>query len=386
MSDCGPTQSVVEAVGSAISAGVSVTRQQAIALFENASDEELSRLASRARAKYHQPADATYLIMAIVNYTNICVAKCGYCSFYKLPHQSGGYLLKFEEVCSHIDELLEFGGTLVAFNGGFNPNLRIQDYADLFAGIRKRYQDRGLEFFEMTIAEFMFTCKLSKVSYAEGANILAAHGTRWITGGGAEILDDGFRRRHSPGKYTVQDYFNAQRAVLSAGIGTTATMVIGFDETLDERMNHLESLREFQDSTGNALTSFLCWTYKPHHNELGDKLNGSEISTREYLRWLAICRIYLHNFEHIRSSVLTKNEDALIGLKYGANDFDLPTEDEVTQKAGASISREFSRILATADRLGFQVRHRSPFMSKVHKHSFDACKRNVGSLTPATAP
>jgi len=384
-----PTTQVIAHVAAAIASGQPITRNQVAELFINASDEDLSRLASDARLRYHAPDDASYLIMAIVNYTNVCVAKCDYCSFYKLPHQAGGYLLNFEEVCAHIDELLEYGGTLVAFNGGFNPNLRIQDYATLFAGIRKRYQGRGLEFFEMTIAEFMFTCKLSKVSYAEGAQLLAASGTRWITGGGAEILDDGFRKRHSPGKYTVQDYFNAQQAVLEAGIGSTATMVIGFDETLDERLNHLEALRTFQDSAEGALTSFLCWTYKPYNNALGEKLgqggDACEISSREYLRWLAVCRIYLHNFVHIRTSVLTKNEEALIGLRYGANDFDLPTEDEVTQKAGASISREFSRILSAADNLGFKVRHRSPFVSKIHdKGALTSFVNTARSLTPIT--
>ena len=343
-----------------------VTRSQAAELYNHATDDQLSQLATIVRNRFHKADEATYLIMAIVNYTNICVAKCDYCSFYRLPHQVGGYLLTFEEVCKHIDELLEYGGTLVAFNGGFNPKLHIEDYARLFSGIRQRYQNRGLEFFEMTIAEFMFSCKLSKMNYDDGAKLLRQNGTRWITGGGAEILDDNFRRRHSPGKYLVDDYYNAQRAVLKAGIGTTATMVIGFDETLDERLNHLESLRTFQDSVDGALTSFLCWTYKPYNNEFGNKPGHAEVSSQEYLRWLAVSRIYLNNFVHIRTSVLTKNEEALIGLRYGANDFDLPTEDEVTQKAGASISTEFTRILDEAKRLGFKANHRSPFVNKVH--------------------
>ena len=202
----------------------------------------------------------------------------------------------------------------------------------------------------MTVAEFMFSCKVSKVSYDEGAAILKSTGTRWVTGGGAEVLDDGFRRRHSPGKFGVEDYFTAQKAILDAGIGSTATMVIGFDETLEERFNHLERLRRFQDDADGALTSFLCWTYKPWHNELG----GNEVGAQEYLRWLAVSRIYLDNITHIRTSVLTKNEDALVGLKFGANDFDLPTEDEVTQKAGATISHEFGLILARAEHEGFR--------------------------------
>ena len=170
------------------------------------------------------------------------------------------------------------------------------------------------------------------------------------------MLDDAFRLRHSPLKYTVEDYYSAQRAILDAGLGSTATMVIGFDESLDERLNHLERLRRFQDDVGRLLPSFLCWTYKPHNNQLG----GTEISGEEYLRWLAICRIYLHNIPHIRTSVLTQNNNALMGLRFGADDFDLPTEDEVTQSAGASISHDFDAVLASARQCGYEPVHRRP--------------------------
>ncbi len=138
-------------------------------------------------------------------------------------------------------------------------------------------------------------------------------------------------------------------------------MVIGFDESFEERLNHLDRLRSFQDerlaSGGRALASFLCWTYKPYHTELG----GQEVSTREYLRHLALCRIWLDNIVNLRTSVLTRNEDALLGLRYGANDFDLPTEDEVTQKAGATVSLEFEHILGTAEKLGFTPVKRGPW-------------------------
>ena len=335
----------------------SITTKEAEQLYLNGSDEQLSQLATISKNFHHQSQDsqATYLVMAIINYTNICVAACDYCSFYRLPHQSGTYLLNFDEICKKIDNLLTLGGTLISFNGGFHPKLKIWSYADLFDKIHNRYPN--LTFYEMTVAEFMFSCKLSKITYQEGAQILKDAGCQWITGGGAEILDDHFRSRHSPGKFTTYDYFQAQKDILDAGIGSTATMVIGFDETLDERLNHLEKLRTFQSSLHRKLPSFLCWTYKPWNNSLG----GNEISNHEYLRWLAICRIYLNNFKHIRTSILTRNEDGLLGLKFGANDFDLPTEDEVTQKAGATISHEFEDILISCEKLGFTPRNRSPF-------------------------
>jgi cyclic dehypoxanthinyl futalosine synthase len=332
-----------------------ISRDEARRLFLEAPDAVLQEKSQEVRALFHPPKHATYLIMSIINYTNICVAMCDYCSFYRLPHQSGTYLLSFEQICEKIDYLSSLGATMVAFNGGFNPKLRLSDYAHLFKRIHERYPQ--LTFYEMTVAEFMFACKLSKLSYQEGAALMREAGTQWITGGGSEILDDDFRRRHSPGKYKVADYFAAQSAILEAGIGSTATMVIGFDESLEERLNHLERLREFQDRHHNALPSFLCWTYKPWNNALG----GSEIANREYLRWMAVCRIYLNNFRHIRTSVLTRNEDAFLAFDYGANDFDIPLEDEVTQKAGATINQDIATVMQRAQALGYSITMREPF-------------------------
>lgn len=347
----GPVQAVAERLG----AGVPLDRDGATVLWEQATDDELSALATAARDRRHPPGVATYLMMAIVNYTNVCVARCDYCAFYRLPKHPEGYLLSLEQVCARIDALRAHGGTMVGFNGGFHPKLRIHDYARLFQQIRARYPE--VHFYEMTVAEFLYSCKVSQVSCAEGARILREHGVRWVTGGGAEILTDSFRQRHSPLKYGVAEFYEAQRAILDAGLGSTATMVIGFDETLDERLEHLERLRAFQDEVGGRLPSFLCWTYKPYATELG----GQEITTREYLRWLAICRLWLHNFDHVRASVLTRNEDALRGLRFGADDFDLPTEDEVTQKAGAVIHHDFERVLNAARASGYEPVLRAPF-------------------------
>jgi cyclic dehypoxanthinyl futalosine synthase len=331
-----------------------LTREDAAWLFEHASDDDLSRLATKARDRLHPPGKATYLKMAIVNYTNVCVARCDYCSFYRLPTQSGTYLLDFEQVCERIEALVAHGGTMVGFNGGFHPKLKIDHYGKMFQGVRERFPE--LEFYEMTVAEFMYICKTSRMSYDDGVALLKTYNVQWITGGGAEVMDEAFRKRHSPLKYTVEDYYTAQKAILEAGLGSTATMVIGFDETLEERLNHLERLRDFQDETGGKLPSFLCWTYKASYNELG----GEEISGREYVRWLAICRLYLHNFKNIRTSVLTQNENALLGLRFGANDFDLPTEDEVTQSAGATISHDFEAVLQSAKAAGYEPVHRAP--------------------------
>ena len=325
---------------------------EARALWEDASDEDLKRLAQGVRARWHQPDRATYMVMRIINYTNVCVAQCDYCAFYVLPNQGGGYVLSHEDVFAKIDELVEFGGDLVAFNGGFNPRLPLDYYCDLFASVRERYGDR-VEFYALTIAEFVFLADRAGLSYADAAVRLRDAGVHWVTGGGSEILTEDFRARHAKWKYTVADYFEAQRAIVESGMKTTATMVIGFDETLEERLEHLQRTRDFQEETG-GLFSFLCWTYKPY----GTAFGGREIAPREYWRHIALSRIFLDNIPHIRTSVLTQNEDAFRALDYGADDFDLPIEDEVTQKAGATIDLDLEGLLAIPRSLGYTVEYR----------------------------
>jgi cyclic dehypoxanthinyl futalosine synthase len=344
----------IAAIAARLREGGRISRDEARHLWEHASDAELRDLAGVVRARYHQPDRATYMIMRIVNYTNVCVAQCDYCAFYVLPNQEGGYVLTREEVFAKIDELLEVGGDLVGFNGGFNPRLPLHYYADLFAAVRERYGDR-VEFYALTVAEFMYLADRAKVSFIEAAAQLRDAGVYWITGGGSEILTEDFRKRHAKFKYTVREYFEAQRAIVDAGLRTTATMVIGFDETLDERLEHLERTRAFQDETG-GLFSFLCWSYKPH----GTALGGPEISANEYHRHLALSRIYLDNVRHMRTSVLTQNAAAFEALNYGADDFDLPIEDEVTQKAGASIDLDLEGLLAIPRSLGYRVEYRHP--------------------------
>jgi len=348
-------------IAAKVEQGTRIDVEDARWLWRNASDSELQRLAATVRARFHSPGACTYMVMRIVNYTNVCVAQCDYCAFYKLPTQAGGYVMSQEQVFAKLDELIALGGDLAAFNGGFNPALPLSYYCDLFAAIRARYGD-SLEFYALTIAEFLYLADHAKLSYAEAAQRLKDAGVRWITGGGSEILTEDFRARHSKFKYTVAEYFAAQRAILDAGLKTTATMVIGFDETLDERLEHLERTRNFQDETG-GLASFLCWTFKPYFTQIG----GIEITTAEYLRHLALCRIFLDNIPRIRTSVLTQNQQALEGLNYGADDFDLPIEDEVTQKAGATISLDFERILDYARELGYTPTYRHVALNPLAK-------------------
>jgi cyclic dehypoxanthinyl futalosine synthase len=344
-------------IASTVEQGGRITADDARVLWHHADDEELKQLAQAVRGRYHTPDRATYMVMRIINYTNVCVAQCDYCAFYVLPNQEGGYVLTREDVFAKIDELLAVGGDLVGFNGGFNPKLPLHYYADLFAAVRERYGDR-VEFYALTIAEFMYLADRAKLSHLDAALRLRDAGVHWITGGGSEILTEDFRKRHAKFKYTVREYFEAQRAVVDAGMRTTATMVIGFDETFEERLEHLQRTRDFQDGCRadglDGLFSFLCWTYKPY----GTALGGQEITPREYWRHMALCRIFLDNVKHFRTSVLTQNEEAFRALEFGADDFDLPIEDEVTQKAGARVDLDLDRLLAVPRALGYNVEYR----------------------------
>lgn len=341
----------------ALESGGRIDGDDATWLWRHASDDDLKRLAQVVRGRYHEPNDATYMVMRIINYTNVCVAQCDYCAFYVLPNQDGGYVLSRDEVFAKIDDLLDAGGDLVAFNGGFNPKLPLDFYCDLFASVRERYGD-AIEFYALTIAEFMYLADHAELSHAEAAARLRDAGVHWITGGGSEILTEDFRSRHAKFKYTVEEYFEAQRAIVESGMRTTATMVIGFDETLAERVEHLTRTRDFQDECIAehlpGLFSFLCWTYKPYGTDLG----GREIEPREYWRHIALSRIFLDNVKHVRTSVLTQNEEAFRALDFGADDFDLPLEDEVTQKAGARIDLDLETLLAVPRGLGYSVAYR----------------------------
>ncbi len=333
--------------------GERINDADALYLYKDAALEDLSAWATAVKTRFHAPDVATYLIMRIINYTNVCVALCDYCSFYRLPNSPEGYVLTAQDIYHKIDEILALGGDFVGFNGGHNPKLSLDWYAKLFQGIRQKYGPR-VEFYGMTVAELMYIAKHCKTGYFDAAQFLKSAGVSWITGGGAEILTNGFRERHSPLKYTADDYIFAQKEILRAGVKSTATMVVGFDETLEERVEHLRRVRDLQDETHGGLFSFLTWTYKPYHNELG----GLEISHDEYLRHLAVCRIYLDNVKFIRTSVLTQNENALRGLHFGANDFDVPLEDEVTEKAGATVNRNIEAVLNQARAQGFRLEFR----------------------------
>lgn len=320
----------------------------------------LRAAAHGVRARALDGTQATYVIMRIVSYTNVCVADCSYCAFYRRPKDPDAYVLTQTQIFAKLDELVAAGGTLVAMEGGFNPYLRVEHYETMFREVRARYGDR-LEIYGPTIVEAMFIARVSKLSLEETLRRLWDAGLHWIPGGGAEILTDAWREQLSPKKYTVAEYVDGMRTAQRVGFGTTATMVIGFGETWADRIEHLRVLRAVQDealqSGRGGFSSFLLWTFQPDHTALG----GVRVSNDEYLRAIALARLYLNNIPVIRTSILTQGAAGAEALAYGAQDFDIPLEDQVTQLAGATVERNLDNVLSWVTNLGITPTKRAPF-------------------------
>lgn len=324
---------------------------------------DLDRLREKAhdtRCQFYPPGKASYLIMRIVSYTNVCVADCSYCAFYRRPGDRQAYVLSNEQICSKIDQLLAVGGSLVAMEGGFHPKLRIEHYEELFRSVRKKYGD-AIEIYGPTIVEMIFIARSSRISLEEALCRLRESGLCWIPGGGAEILTDEWRARLSPKKYTVKEYLDGMELAQRLGFGTTATMVIGFGESPADRVEHLRHIRDLQDKTG-GFASFLLWTYQPQNTALG----GRQTDNDDYLRTVAISRLFLDNIPVIRASFLTQYDKGPEALLSGAHDFDIPLEDQVTQLAGARIEQNVEKVLGWVRRTGIEPVKRSPLSVRAH--------------------
>ena len=329
---------------------------QALQLFREAPLEELQQRAHAKRCTICPDPQATYLIMRIVSYTNVCVADCAYCAFYRRPGDAEGYVLSEEQIFQKIDALVAVGGSLVAMEGGFNPALKLDHYENLVRAIRRRYGDR-IEIYGPTAVEVLFIARSSKISLTDTLLRLKESGLRWIPGGGAEILTAEWRRKLSPKKYSVDQYFEVMREAHRLGFGTTATMVIGFGENYEARIEHLERMRRHQDET-EGFTSFLSWTYQSQNTALG----GAVTSNEDYLRTLAVARLYLDNVPHFRASFLTQGERGPEALRYGADDFDVVLEDQVTEKAGVQLEKKVDTVLGWVRKSGMDPIPREPFV------------------------
>jgi cyclic dehypoxanthinyl futalosine synthase len=328
---------------------------EALDLYLKAPTSLLGRLADETRARKHPEGIVTYIIDRNVNYTNVCVARCNFCAFYRPVGSADGYVLGFEEIFGKIDETIALGGVQLLLQGGHNPDLPIEWYEDLFRAVKQRYPSFKLH--ALSPPEVIHLSRMSRLPVPQVVERLIAAGLDSIPGGGAEILVDRVRRLlNCYGKATADEWLNVMRHAHQQGLRTTATMMYGTVETVEERLEHLFRLREVQDETG-GFTAFITWSYQPEHTELG----GSEATGLEYLRTLAISRLVLDNFDNLQASWVTQGgKVGQLSLAFGANDMgSVMIEENVVRAAGAAYCMDEVEIVRNIENAGFVAKRRN---------------------------
>jgi cyclic dehypoxanthinyl futalosine synthase len=345
---------MIDRIAEKVRAARRVTAAEALALFRAAPTSQLGHLADLVRARKHAGRVVTYIIDRNVNYTNVCVARCNFCAFYRPVGSSGGYVLSFEEIFRKIDETIAVGGVQLLLQGGHNPDLPLSWYEDLFRAIKDRYP--GFKLHALSPPEIIHLSRLSQLSIQEVIERLMAAGLDSVPGGGAEILVDRVRKLlHCYGKATADEWLDVMRHAHRAGLRTTATMMYGTVETDEERLEHLVRLRDLQDETG-GFTAFIAWSYQPERTEL----SGSEATGIDYLRTLATARIVLDNFDNVQASWVTQGgKVGQLSLAYGANDMgSVMIEENVVRAAGASYCMDEAEIVRNIEDAGFAAKRR----------------------------
>ncbi len=338
-----------------VRAGERVAADEALTLYRGAPTALLGQLADLVRARKHPERLVTYIIDRNINYTNVCVAKCNFCAFYRDVGSSEGYVLGFDELFRKIDETIAVGGVQLLMQGGHNPDLPLAWYEDLFRAIKARYPSFKLH--ALSPPEVIHISRLSQLPVPAVIERLMAAGLDSIPGGGAEILVDRVRKLlHCYGKATADEWLDVMRHAHHAGLRTTATMMYGTVETDEERLEHLLRLRALQDET-RGFTAFITWSYQPDHTELA----GAEATGVDYLRTLAMSRIVLDNFDNLQASWVTQGgKVGQLSLAYGANDMgSVMIEENVVRAAGASYCMDEVEIVRNIEDAGFAAKRRN---------------------------
>ena len=345
----------IQQIADKVRAGGRVTADEALMLYRSAPTPLLGQLADHVRAAKHPEGIVTYIIDRNVNYTNVCVAKCTFCAFYRPVGSSEGYVLGFDELFRKIDETIAVGGVQLLLQGGHNPDLPLTWYEDLFRAIKQRYPSFKLH--ALSPPEVLHLSRLSQLPVGTVLDRLIAAGMDSVPGGGAEILVDRVRKLlHCYGKASADEWLGVMREAHRKGLRTTATMMYGTVETDQERIEHLLKLRALQDETG-GFTAFITWSYQPEHTEL----SGSEATGIDYLRTLALSRIVLDNFPSLQASWVTQGgKVGQLSLAYGANDMgSVMIEENVVRAAGASYCMDEAEIVRNIEDAGFTAKRRN---------------------------
>ena len=318
---------------------MSISAQEALNLLKHEDILVLGKMADKIRQQKHPDNVVSFVVDRNINYTNICTSECKFCAFYRKEENSDTYVLSNEVIMEKIKETIEAGGTQIMLQGGLNPNLRLGYYVDLLKMIKSKY---NITIHSFSPAEIVHIAKQENMSVK--AVLLSLHeaGLDSLPGGGAEILVDEIRYKISPKKITADQWLNVMEEAHKIGMKSTATMVIGFGETLEQRIEHMQKIKELQEKTG-GFRAFITWTFQPGNTELG----GKKTNAWEYLRTLAVTRIYLDNIEHIQGSWVTQGQETgQITLAFGANDLgSIMLEENVVRAAGTAYEMSINKMV-----------------------------------------
>jgi cyclic dehypoxanthinyl futalosine synthase len=326
-----------------------ISLDDARALWEGEDVFSLGKMAHAARLALHPDPIVTYIVDRNINYTNVCACGCRFCAFFRPPGHSEGYVLSQDELAAKVTETVALGGYQILLQGGMHPQLHLDFYTGMLASLRERFPEVAVHGFSPP--EIVFLAKMEGLSIAEVLAELKAAGLASLPGGGAEILADPIRSAVSPNKCSADAWIAVMAEAHKLGLRTTATMVIGLGETLEHRLEHLVRLRDLQDATG-GFTAFIPWTFQPGNTAL----SVPEASSWEYLRWLALSRLFLDNILNIQASWVTQGP--MIGqtaLFFGANDFgSTMIEENVVAAAGVHFRMEEEELRRLVVKAGFE--------------------------------
>ncbi len=335
----------LETIIDKVSAGRRISDEDYLLLEKEGDLYQLGFLAGTIRNQKHPENNVTYVIDRNINYTDICISACKFCAFYKHPEDKEGYLISFEELANKISETQSLGGTQILLQGGLHPGQPLEYYEEMVAFMKAT----GIHVHGFSPPEICHFANISGLPVKKVLERLIVAGLGSIPGGGAEILSDRVRQLSAPRKCTADQWIEVMEEAHNQGLRTTATMMFGHIETKVERLEHLRRLRELQDRT-HGFTAFIPWPFQPRNTVLAEV---EKTTAFEYLRMLALSRIYLDNFDNIQASWVTQGPKvAQLSLSFGANDFgSTMIEENVVAAAGVNFrlsEQEIRRLVTDA--------------------------------------
>lgn len=366
--------------------GERLSYAEGIELFQNAALTDLGYAANEVRKRFHPESEPiTFVIDRNVNYTNVCDAYCTFCAFYAPPGSERGYVLPYETIKEKVTELIEFGGTQLLLQGGHNPDLGIEFYEEMLSNLRRDFPNLTLH--ALSPSEIDHITRVSNLTLEETLKRLVAAGLKSIPGGGAEVLTDRVKKIISPLKIPASRWLEVMETAHKMGIRTTATMMYGSVDTIEDRMEHFIVLRELQDRAV-GFTAFIPWSFQPGGTPLGKKVKNLSTAT-EYLRMVAISRLMLDNIPNIQSSWVTQGSSlGQTAFAFGANDFGgTMMEENVVSAAGTRCDVTLDEMINCIHVAGFDAAQRDTQYNilKMHPRSEAVPKKLSAPLSTPLA-